>query len=273
MHLHGHAFRLLHALDDGWEPYFLDTVQVPENKTHSASPSSPTIRASGFSPRPWWSASMPACGPGSRLPEKPLQNARDTAPADPRRSDPARSCARPPRGSRRRRRPPRRPADALRHQPGDEPAEHIAGSRRRQIGRAVLVDGRPAVRRGDHRVRPLQHDHGPEIGGGPSRPLDFRRRIKDIRVAFEQAVELAVMGRDDRRAPIGSPGAVPTRAPRTRSARPRRAPERRRAWAATATMARVTGVHAQRRPEHQRVQSLIRQNRMQPFRHRRSLAA
>ncbi|WP_414470711.1 multicopper oxidase family protein [Microvirga sp. M2] len=33
MHLHGHAFRLLHPLDDGWEPYWLDTVQVPENKT------------------------------------------------------------------------------------------------------------------------------------------------------------------------------------------------------------------------------------------------
>jgi FtsP/CotA-like multicopper oxidase with cupredoxin domain len=33
MHLHGHTFRLLHALDDGWEPYFLDTVLVPENRT------------------------------------------------------------------------------------------------------------------------------------------------------------------------------------------------------------------------------------------------
>jgi FtsP/CotA-like multicopper oxidase with cupredoxin domain len=33
LHLHGHCFRLLHALDDGWEPYFLDTVQVPETKT------------------------------------------------------------------------------------------------------------------------------------------------------------------------------------------------------------------------------------------------
>jgi FtsP/CotA-like multicopper oxidase with cupredoxin domain len=33
MHLHGHAFRLLHSLDDGWEPYFLDTVQVPEGRT------------------------------------------------------------------------------------------------------------------------------------------------------------------------------------------------------------------------------------------------
>jgi len=33
MHLHGHSFRLLHSLDDGWEPYWLDTVQVPENRT------------------------------------------------------------------------------------------------------------------------------------------------------------------------------------------------------------------------------------------------
>ncbi|HEY5798185.1 MAG TPA: multicopper oxidase family protein [Bosea sp. (in: a-proteobacteria)] len=32
IHVHGHAFRLLHPLDDGWEPYFLDTVQIPESK-------------------------------------------------------------------------------------------------------------------------------------------------------------------------------------------------------------------------------------------------
>lgn len=32
IHVHGHAFRLLHPLDDGWEAYFLDTVQVPEGK-------------------------------------------------------------------------------------------------------------------------------------------------------------------------------------------------------------------------------------------------
>ncbi len=32
-HVHGHAFRLLHPLDDGWEPYWLDTVQVPEGRT------------------------------------------------------------------------------------------------------------------------------------------------------------------------------------------------------------------------------------------------
>jgi FtsP/CotA-like multicopper oxidase with cupredoxin domain len=33
LHLHGHAFRRLHALDDGWEPYFMDTVVVPEQRT------------------------------------------------------------------------------------------------------------------------------------------------------------------------------------------------------------------------------------------------
>ncbi|MGX5736150.1 multicopper oxidase family protein [Bosea thiooxidans] len=31
-HVHGHSFRLLHPLDDGWEAYFLDTVQIPERK-------------------------------------------------------------------------------------------------------------------------------------------------------------------------------------------------------------------------------------------------
>jgi FtsP/CotA-like multicopper oxidase with cupredoxin domain len=32
-HLHGHVMRLLHPLDDGWEPYFLDTLIIPDNKT------------------------------------------------------------------------------------------------------------------------------------------------------------------------------------------------------------------------------------------------
>lgn len=31
-HVHGHSFRLLHPLDDGWENYFLDTVQIPERR-------------------------------------------------------------------------------------------------------------------------------------------------------------------------------------------------------------------------------------------------
>jgi len=32
MHVHGHAMRLLHDLDDGWEPYWRDGVLVPENR-------------------------------------------------------------------------------------------------------------------------------------------------------------------------------------------------------------------------------------------------
>jgi FtsP/CotA-like multicopper oxidase with cupredoxin domain len=33
MHIHGHAVRLLHDLDDGWEPYWRDSVLVPEGRT------------------------------------------------------------------------------------------------------------------------------------------------------------------------------------------------------------------------------------------------
>jgi FtsP/CotA-like multicopper oxidase with cupredoxin domain len=33
LHIHGHVVRQLHPLDDGWEPYWLDTFQVPEGKT------------------------------------------------------------------------------------------------------------------------------------------------------------------------------------------------------------------------------------------------
>lgn len=33
VHVHGHAFRLLDRLDDGWKPYWLDTLLVPERQT------------------------------------------------------------------------------------------------------------------------------------------------------------------------------------------------------------------------------------------------
>jgi FtsP/CotA-like multicopper oxidase with cupredoxin domain len=33
IHLHGHSARLLHPLDDGWEPYWTDTAQIPEGRT------------------------------------------------------------------------------------------------------------------------------------------------------------------------------------------------------------------------------------------------
>ncbi len=32
--LHGHAMRLLHAMDDGWEPYWRDSVIVPPGVIH-----------------------------------------------------------------------------------------------------------------------------------------------------------------------------------------------------------------------------------------------
>lgn len=33
LHVHGHAFRLLDRLDDGWKPFWLDTLVVPERQT------------------------------------------------------------------------------------------------------------------------------------------------------------------------------------------------------------------------------------------------
>ncbi len=32
IHVHGHNFRLLHAFDDGWEPYFLDTLFIADGR-------------------------------------------------------------------------------------------------------------------------------------------------------------------------------------------------------------------------------------------------
>ncbi|MDB5642836.1 MAG: Multicopper oxidase type 3 [Hyphomicrobiales bacterium] len=33
LHVHGHALRLVHLLDDGWEPYWRDSVIAPDGKT------------------------------------------------------------------------------------------------------------------------------------------------------------------------------------------------------------------------------------------------
>jgi FtsP/CotA-like multicopper oxidase with cupredoxin domain len=33
LHLHGHHFRLLDRLDDGWKPYWLDTLAVEPGQT------------------------------------------------------------------------------------------------------------------------------------------------------------------------------------------------------------------------------------------------
>jgi FtsP/CotA-like multicopper oxidase with cupredoxin domain len=34
MHIHGHVCRILHDLDDGWDPYWRDSVALPPGKTH-----------------------------------------------------------------------------------------------------------------------------------------------------------------------------------------------------------------------------------------------
>ena len=33
MHIHGHVWRLLHDLDDGWDPYWRDSVLLAPGKT------------------------------------------------------------------------------------------------------------------------------------------------------------------------------------------------------------------------------------------------
>jgi FtsP/CotA-like multicopper oxidase with cupredoxin domain len=33
VHVHGHAFRLLDRLDDGWKPYWLDTLTLGARQT------------------------------------------------------------------------------------------------------------------------------------------------------------------------------------------------------------------------------------------------
>ena len=33
MHVHGHVFRVLHDLDDGWDPYWRDSILIGPGKT------------------------------------------------------------------------------------------------------------------------------------------------------------------------------------------------------------------------------------------------
>jgi FtsP/CotA-like multicopper oxidase with cupredoxin domain len=65
LHLHGHVFRLLHGLDDGWEPTG-STPSRPRKARPRASPSWPTTLASGSSARRCSSGSIPGSGAGSR---------------------------------------------------------------------------------------------------------------------------------------------------------------------------------------------------------------
>ena len=33
LHVHGHSVRLLHPFDDGWDPYWMDTITISEGQT------------------------------------------------------------------------------------------------------------------------------------------------------------------------------------------------------------------------------------------------
>ena len=145
LHLHGHVFRLLHAFDDGWEPYFLDT-DAGAGEPHGADRlrrrqprqvASRLDRARALRHRAVdlvrgdlikarghvipeaarrLSGILRAFTPQTSravLRDHPPGVSRGppaSPPEDPRRSAPARTAARPRRGSRRRRRPPRRAA-------------------------------------------------------------------------------------------------------------------------------------------------------------------
>jgi FtsP/CotA-like multicopper oxidase with cupredoxin domain len=62
IHVHGHHFRLLDALDDGWKGYWLDTVLVPPGRSQriafvADNPGKWMIESLGITPREPWSAS------------------------------------------------------------------------------------------------------------------------------------------------------------------------------------------------------------------------
>ena len=62
IHLHGHHFRLLDALDDGWKGYWLDTVAVAPGRSQriafvADNPGKWMIEGLGLTPREPWSAS------------------------------------------------------------------------------------------------------------------------------------------------------------------------------------------------------------------------
>ena len=70
MRLGGHVARLLHSMDDGWEPYWRDTILIQPGRTLQW-PSSPTIPANGRSNPRFPSTALPGWGRGLRSGEGP----------------------------------------------------------------------------------------------------------------------------------------------------------------------------------------------------------
>ena len=171
VHLHGHSARLLDTLDDGWKPYWLDTILAPPQRTTRIA--------------------FVADNRGKWLIES-QDPARRTRNPDLVRGDLATdSCCEEPPVDRRQRfgqifgdqpRPrfvsglavePGACAGSLerRHvlgkQPCNHPRQHVARPRGRKPWRRVLVDGGAAVRRRHDGVRPFEQDNR---AGGFARP-------------------------------------------------------------------------------------------------------
>ena len=59
----------------------------------------------------------------------------------------------------------------LRHQPDNDAGKHVARPCRGEVRGRIAVDDRPAIRRGDHGIRPLEQDDG----AGASRRIPCAR--------------------------------------------------------------------------------------------------
>ena len=86
---------------------------------------------------------------------------------------------------------------ALREQSENHPAEHIAGTRGRERRRRIRIDHRPAVGRGDDRIRALEHDHR------TARACRRARASELVSGHVEQAREFTVVRREHARAGDG----------------------------------------------------------------------
>ena len=186
-HLHGHHFRLLDRLDDGWKPFWLDTLAIEAGQTQRIA------FAAEYAGR-WLMESMATDWAAPRLVRWYSVGAKSTVsvldaelviePAEHRRQhlrqvfrdQPGAGLARglavhpdPDAGGLEGR-------HALRQQPAIIPGQHVAGAGGGEPGRRVGGDGGAAVRRRHHGIRPLeQHD-----GAGSA-----RRRPAPVRVSSE----------------------------------------------------------------------------------------
>ena len=81
--------------------------------------------------------------------------------------------------------------------PAGDAGQHVARSGRRQRRRRMDIDDRPAIRRRDHRVGPLEQDGRP---APPCRRADALDLAGTRRQLGEKAAELAFMRREQNRA-------------------------------------------------------------------------